>query len=134
MPPEQKPYWDGVWAYPLISVDYAELEKKFAMALVNRFRVIKMPIDNWHHVVIFIDGVKEVDKINVPREQHGNLRNSRILITAGILFTFGIFQILLGFGSLFLTESTEVTLFMFILGTMLATAGLVSWIFGVRDV
>ena len=103
------------------------------MALVNRFRVIKMPIDNWHHVVIFIDGVKEVDKINVPREQHGNLRNSRILITAGILFTFGIFQILLGFGSLFLTESTEVTLFMFILGTMLATAGLVSWIFGIKN-
>lgn len=130
---KQEPYWDGVWAYPLMSVDYTELEKKFAMALVNRLRNIRMPIDEWHHVVIFIDGVKEVDKIKVPSVSRKKSSDSRTFLLAGILFVVGIFQILIGFGSLFLNEPIGETLFMFIGGSILATAGLVSWIFGIKE-
>lgn len=130
---KQKPYWDGVWAYPLISIDYAELEKKFAMALVNRLHNIRMPIDDWHHVVIFIDGVKEVDKIKVPSVPRKKSSDSLSFLPAGILFMVGIFSILVGFGSLLSSEPIAETLFMFIGGSILAIAGLVSWIFGIKD-
>ena len=127
-------FWDGIWAHPVMSFDYKELELKYTEALVNKFRKIVMPFDKWHHIVLFIDGVKEMDKIvvtYVPREKPSN---SRTLTVGALLFLFGIVQILLGFGSLFLTESTAITLFAFTLGVMSATAGLVSWIFGVKNV
>lgn len=128
---KQEPYWDGIWAYPLMSFDYKELELKYAGALVDRFRKIVMPIDEWHHVVIFIDGVKEVDKIKVTHKKSTSLD---AFIIGALLFFFGIAQILASFGSWFLTGATVVTLLIFISGTMLATAGLVSWIFGIKDV
>lgn len=130
---KQEPYWDGVWAYPLMSVDYKELELKYAGALVTRFRRIVMPVNNWHHIVVFIDGVKELDKIKVTRIPRKKPSDSQAFIPAGILFVVGIFSILVGFGSLLSSEPIAETLFLFIVGAMLATAGLVSWMIGIKN-
>lgn len=92
-----------------------------------------MPVNNWHHIVVFIDGVKELDKIKVTRIPRKKPSDSQAFIPAGILFVVGIFSILVGFGSLLSSEPIAETLFLFIVGAMLATAGLVSWMIGIKN-
>jgi hypothetical protein len=134
---EPKPFWKGVWNPEYPEPEYAELEVRYMKALTEKFAKTSTSLSygTWHHIVLFIDGAKEMDdwmrEIEVTWIPHERERDPMRAVIIGILlFMFGVIQILIGFGILLVLGETAVSFGMITLGALFGGAGIAAWISG----